>query len=220
MVFILVSLYLILTIVSILFIFKLTKKYDDKKKQFVRMFSLAFSIPFINAVFYLIAGVLGQYDALIFLVIGAIWLFAILPFLAMTVTAVMIIKNASFKKILFTLLTVFMIYIGYILAIILISPAENLATANKESGILNKEYGYTINYLNSYKNAYGVYPAVLDKEYVHAKQLTDYTYQTLNNQKDFKLSLGEFIYYCSNQELPDCIVKGSYKRVGDWIEIQ
>lgn len=220
MVFILVSLYLILTIVSILSIFKFTKKHDGQKKRLIRMFSIAFIIPFINAVFYLISAALGQYDPLIFIVIGAVWLFAILPFLAIIVIAVMIIKQVPIKQILFFLLTVLLIYIGYIIAIVLISPAETSVVMNKESAMFEKEYGSTIDYLNSYKKTYGVYPLTLDKNYVHATQLTDYTYQILNNQKDFKLSLGEFIYYCSNQELPDCIVKDSYKRVGDWIEIQ
>jgi len=112
-VFLLISLYLILTIASILFIFKLTKKYDEQKRQLIKMFSLAFIIPFINVVFYLIAGALGQYDALIFVVIGAVWLFAILPFIFTTVTYWMIIKKTSFKQILFALLTVFLIYVGY-----------------------------------------------------------------------------------------------------------
>lgn len=219
MAFIIISLYLILTIVSILFIFKFTKKYDEQKRQLIRMFSIAFTIPFINAVFYLIAAALGPYNPLIFIVIGAIWLFMILPFLSIIVTVVMIIKQVSLKQILFFLLTVLLIYIGYVIAIVLISPAENSVVMNKESAIFDKEYGSTIDYLKSYKKTYGVYPLTLDKSYVHAKKLTDYTYQTLNNQKDFKLSLGDYIYYCSNLTLQECMPKGSYKRIGDWVEI-
>lgn len=124
MVFILVSLYLIFTISAILLIFKLTKKYEIEKRLIIKMFSLGFTIPFINVVFYIIAGALGQYDSLIFAGIGAIWLFAILPFAFTTVQFLMIKKQAPFKQLILAISNIFLIYAGYGIAIKLLTALK------------------------------------------------------------------------------------------------
>lgn len=210
-----IFLYLVFLIAPILSVFNSTRKYDDKKRMMINAFFIAFFVPFINIVFYLIAGALDKYFPLIFVITGAIWYLVVVPFLFWWSV---VLSGKGFAKRKFVLFALILTYvIGYVLFLIAV-PAENMVSSNNDLAVLTDDYKQTIDYLKSYKQAYGVYPAVLGKEHVHATKLTDYTYQTLNNQTEFKLSLGEYIYYCSNYEVEDCRVNDSDTRIGDWVE--
>lgn len=211
-----IFLYLVFLIAPISSVYKSSKKYGNKKKLIIRAFFLSFFVPFITMVFYLISGALDQYFPIIFIIAGAIWYFAVLP---LVFWWGFVFSGKGFEHKQFILLALILTYIvGYILFLIA-NPIEGGISTQNDLKKLNGDYKQTIDYLNSYKQAYGFYPAVLSKDYVHAKLLTDYTYQTLNNQRDFKLSLGDYIYYCSNLTLQECIPQGSYKKIGDWVEI-
>lgn len=211
--------------VPVYLIYKLTKSVDEKKKQYINMYSIAFFIPFCNlCLFILPENYLDLWTTSAFWGFG--WLFIILPisFLICIFTPAKIFKYKKF--VISTIVSTFIFgWIMVILALPLRMKVINLQKAIGKIGL--KQYQSTIDYIEKYKQEYGKYPKTISNQ--QNIVFNFYEYKTYNADKDFQLKIAaknsiESFSYCSNENLIDCSTSSPlknhnyyYYKVGKWV---
>ncbi len=184
--------------------YKITKNYEEKKKNIINSFSIAFSIPFVNFIYLLFLetckGGYGIYP----LIIGYFWLSIILP---VFLFIFLLIPKKRFVHKKFFLLTILLTVIFECFFVAISTFGLDLKYTYQEFKELN-EYRPIINYIEQYKKQNGVYPRALRKDLIVPKNYTYYQYETFNNNQDFKLNVSDYATvsytYCSNKKLNGC----------------
>ena len=208
--------------------------YRKITNNLVRIILFSAIVPFYNLIYYYIDFFMNACDPTLSQIIGASWLFLILP--AVLLTAIIIPKKfLNFKKeaIIISILMWFCGW-GFIIAILpinyFINSNFNLNWYWNPFTIRDLEdYRPAIEYIKEYKAKHGVYPEnILDLE-INSSNFPYFTYSTENNRSEFILTVSNYKYfnsgcyrYCSSTKLQDCSASGidKYKKhlkLGEWI---
>lgn len=218
--------------ILIFFIFKNTNNTS------LKILSFSFLIPFFNLVYFYIESYMSISMIYYSCVLGALWLFLILP-------SVFIITLCLPKKILQIkkqiLLTTFLTFLlGWMLVGItfLTKISQNNSNAKQRTWFWNPiimhqldAYHPIINDIETHKKQNGKYPKNVSFNNVVSKSYPYYSYQTFNDNNDFILSVSQykiennciFCYrFCSSQALPKCKAMGykhgyTYWQLGKWV---
>ncbi len=225
----LISLIIVIpALLPIIFIHKITKNYENKKRVIINMFSIAFFIPLVNFIYFCYSEIYlnSQPPDLYPYFIGLFWLLIILPILFI-ITLLIPKQKFQYKK--YTLLTIFLTeLLGWIFVFVALAISNWISTNQTLKGL--REYQPTIHYIKKYKNEHAIYPTTLNKNLISAKIFPYYEYKTYNNRNDFSLKVSDYEHfvhnynYCSNKNLDGCNEKSknsrfvNYRRIDEWIE--
>lgn len=203
-------------LISIAFYF--TKNLDEKKKSNIRMFLIAFLLPFSNMLLFLL---LSNNSGLGFAITGLFYMVVILPIcLLISIVYYFFSKNSFYIKT--TLLT----FLFGVVLIFLLSFLYTLFDYIKTVVNLT-EYNPTIEYIENYKIKNGFYPDNLSSFPIKTKYFPYYKYTTKDNKREYILSVSKYKYfneytYCSSLKYEGCHAKDgypiSYRKIGKWIE--
>lgn len=200
-------------------VFFLTKKLDTKKRYLINSILIAFLVPFLNLIYFVFV---FWDDSMIAGIIGAVWLFIILPICLLISIIGFSIKDKRAKYLLLT--TVLM----YLFGVIFIFVGYKYALSYylyKENQILAK-YDVLFDKLEDYKKQNNIYPKDIDNFDIPTKYY-DYFYETKDNGKDFIFTVRKSEYsnsfaYCSNSKYPKCHTEPENSRYfakrGKWIQ--
>lgn len=218
--------------ILIYFIFKNTNNTS------LKILSFSFLIPSFNLVYFYIESYMSILMIYYSCVLGALWLFLILPSIFI-ITLCLPKKILKIKKQI--LITTFLTFIfGWMLVgiIFLTKISQNNSNAKPRTWFWNPiithqldAYRPIINDIKTYKKQNGKYPKNIQLNKIVSKPYPYYSYQTFTDNKDFILSVSQyeikndcvFCYrYCSSQTLPNCKAIGYYKgstywRLGEWV---
>lgn len=200
-----------------------------------RIFLFSIIIPLYNLILYFIDSFLNAGECGYSELIGASWLFLILP--TTLIIAIVIPKKFLHKKKLIIITTILMWFAGwfFILSIIPINAIFYKSVASR-TWIWNpfilqdlKEYDSVIEYIENYKVINGVYPHDLNSLNINAENYPYFRYTTENKQSDFILAISKYKYfeissyrYCSSRALEKCNAFRHYNpkislNIGKWV---
>lgn len=204
-------------VLPIFITYKLTKISEINNKKLAKSLGLAFIIAFSCFTMFVLSTV---YDLkglwFISVVCGFCFFFIVLPIWFFTILYPQTQEGERRKE--YKMLTVIAAgFIGWCLLFAYSPIYKQIYNLKIQSMLKSKEP--IINELNDYKKKHGVYPIRFGK---YASDM----YQTFNNNKDFKLHIGEYptyYNYCTSKKIDGCdenTKKSSYQynRTGKWIE--
>lgn len=212
--------------------------FKKTNKTYLRVLSVSFFIPFLNLIYFYIEMHMSVSSIYYSCMIGALWLFLILPSVFF-ITLFIPKKILQIKK-LVLLTTFFTMVFGWLLigSIIPISIIQRKLFPKQRTQFWNpiiihqlEDYRPIINHIKLYQVQKGKFPKNISSFKIYSKSYPYYSYETFNNEKDFVLSVSKYEFkkhcifcyrYCSNRELPGCkaigFSKGStYWQLGNWV---
>lgn len=184
---------------ALICLYFLFKRFSNIK---IRMFLVAFFIPFNNFIYLFIEHMFFSQNTgdLISMIIGAYTLFMLLPLVL--ITTFFIPKTLlPFKK--EAIITNFLTGIcGWIL--IILSGIIIRFVSDAADKMALKQYEPVITYLEESKKREGIYPGNFDDKF---KNLKPFHYETRDNNKEYVINVDlrtSKYYYCSNKQYEDC----------------
>lgn len=209
--------------------------YRKIANNLVRTILFSAIIPFYNLIYYYIDSFMNAGNGSLSQVIGASWLFLILP--SVLIAAIIIPhKFINFKK--DTIIISILMWLCGWGCIIAILPLNYFVNSNINwywnpfTSQALEDYRPAIEFIKEYKAQNGVYPEnILDLE-INSYNFPYFTYSTENNSSEFILTVSKYKYfdsgcyrYCSSTKLQDCSATGidnhkKHLRLGEWIYFQ
>lgn len=207
------------------------------KETFLRIFSIAFFIPFFNLLYFYLESFMSVDTIYYTCILGALWLFVILP--CMLITAIILPKSFLKMKTKIIITIILTITCGWSL-IALIIPIGYIKTnifPKQRTWIWNpirihqlEDYRPAIDYIENYRLQHGQYPIDITAINPISSSFPYYNYATHNNGNDFILSVSEYkdlshsnYKYCSSPKLSHCTAVGygtdmtMHFKLGDWV---
>ncbi len=201
-------------LIPILLVYKFTKKFDDKKRFIINLFSIASSVSFIIVIYLNCTAVSDMLlHKLHFgsLFISISWLIDILPIIFLIYLISYKLPHRKFA--LLTTLTTEVFIIVFVILVFLLNSSFDSFHRNKSLKIYDK----TVQSLSAYKDKYNKYPATINPQIGKHNFLPVYQYETYNDNQDYSLKIRksaktiDYYVYCSRGDLPDCQVDQIYR---------